>query len=237
MAGSSGQCDWKGFNRILCPRAFCLRCRCQLVWKGELPCGRARQPDAIGLQQEGELPLLLEAQQESLAALPAPNAAVPEEQAPGPLQGILRLGWGDGRAVSRRGAASRTNCIAANDATTGTIAPWRATSLCPREQVPELHPQASAAAIGGEQHRHALGAAAALGVGVAPEGRHGVEGGDESGGEGIRATGLLERLTHLGPQAVATGVVGGPGGRAVLVVEIRQVAQQLRLGFADELAV
>lgn len=87
------------------------------------------------------------------------------------------------------------------------------------QQQGQLPPQAGAAPIGGKEHGHALGAAAAHRVGVAPERRHGRQGGGESGGEGLSASGLTQGLAHFAPQAVAPGLVGGPGGRPVLVVK------------------
>ena len=68
-----GQCwrlDWLG-NRL---------------WIKELLLGGTWNPLTTGLQQQGELAFFLLAEQQSLPALTAPHAAVPEEDPPGPLE-------------------------------------------------------------------------------------------------------------------------------------------------------
>lgn len=78
----------------------------------------------MGFQEQGELSLLIEAQQQGFPPLPAPDAAVPQEQPLGPLQGILiRCGAGGGRVWA---------------GTWGLVSPH----LSPGEEVPKLHPQA-----------------------------------------------------------------------------------------------
>jgi hypothetical protein len=57
----------------------------------ELLIGGTGDPLAAGLQQQGELAFFLLAEQQSLPALAAPDAAVPEEEPPGPLELIHRV--------------------------------------------------------------------------------------------------------------------------------------------------
>ena len=169
----------------------------------------------MGLQQQGQLPLLGRTEEQGLPPLTAPDAAVPEEQPLSTRVELLPLVWevGSGRDCHWRGRLSGLS-----------------TGLRPGEQVPELDPQPRATAISGKEHGHALGAAASHRVGMTPKGRHRCQGSNESGGQGLGATSLQKRLADLAAQPVATGLVGGPGGRPVRVVELRQVLEQGRTG-------
>ncbi len=56
----------------------------------------------MGFQQQGELPLLVRAEQQSLPTLTAPDAAVPQEEPLGTRQRILRLAMGTGTCCGLR---------------------------------------------------------------------------------------------------------------------------------------
>jgi hypothetical protein len=179
-------------------------------------------PLTTGLQQQGELPFFPLAEQQCLPALAAPDAAVPEEEPPGPLELITWM------ARSHRGFALvgsiKGGCSAPSTACIGAALQR---CLGPREEMPELHPQPGAASVGAEQNRHALGTAAALGVGGPPEGRHRLQRRRQGVGEDIGTAGLAQGLPQLGAQAVAPRLVRRPGGGPVLVVEPGQALQEV----------
>lgn len=217
----------------------------RLDWLGnrlgikELLLGGTWNPLTTGLQQQGELAFFLLAEQQCFPALAAPDAAVPEEEPPSPLEIVAWL------ARSQRGFAPvgsiKGGCSAPSTACIGAALQR---CLRPREEMPELHPQASAAPVGAEQDRHALRTAAALGVGGPPKGRHRLQRRRQGVGEGIGTAGLAQGLAQLGAQAVAPRLVRRPGGGPVLVVEPGQALKQdtgfvglwsccrLRLGWA-----
>ena len=98
------------------------------------------------------------------------------------------------------------------------------------EEVPELDAEGGVGAVALEEGGEAFGTAAALGVGGAPEGRHRGEGIAEGGSEGAGATGVAQRLADATEQGGAARLEGGPGGRAVLVVESAELIEQGRIG-------
>ena len=71
----------------------------------ELAIGAARDPDALGLQQAGELALLRLAEVERLPAQAAPKAGVPDPEAPSPRQLIALLSACSSRCLSRSSPA------------------------------------------------------------------------------------------------------------------------------------
>jgi hypothetical protein len=191
---------------------------------GELLLGGAGDPQAACFQQLGKFAFLGLAEQQRFSALAPPNAAIPEEEPPGPLQRSRWIGRSGGGCTSSGWDGSRTAPVA------GWFRAAFERRLGPREDMPELHPQAGAAPVGAEQGRHALRTAAALGVGGPPEGRHRPQRRRQGCGEGIGATGLAQRLPQLGAQAVAAGLVGRPAGGSVLVVEPGEALQQIGAG-------
>jgi hypothetical protein len=75
-------------------------------------------PLTTGLQQQGELPFLLLAEQQSLPALTAPDAAVPEEEPAGPIEIVAWLAYshrGSPMVGSIKGGCSApsTACVGA----------------------------------------------------------------------------------------------------------------------------
>ena len=95
--------------------------------------------------------------------------------------------------------------------------------------MPELDAEASPLAIGAEQGGDAIATAAAVGVGVTPEGRHGAQGPAEDGPEGLGTTGMADGAGQTTGQAAAAGRIGGPAGRPVAVVLLHEDRQQVGL--------
>lgn len=179
----------------------------------------------MGLQQAGQVALLRLAEVERLAALGAPEAGVPDQQAPRPRHplGLFRRrpSWPLPSHSMPRSTGHRAALLRRCPTSSG---------LGPVEEMPELDAEGGVGAVGLEEGGEALRAAAALGVGGAPEGRHRREGRAEGSGEGVRATGMAQGLADASEQGGAARLVGGPGGRAVLVVEAAELVEQGPIG-------
>ena len=92
--------------------------------------------------------------------------------------------------------------------------------------MPELDAEADTLAGGAEEGGDAFTTAAALGVGITPEGRHGLEGTVKELPEGFSTTGVVDGPLETRDEAGGTGGVSRPGGRTVAVVVLDEGGEE-----------
>ena len=93
--------------------------------------------------------------------------------------------------------------------------------------MPELRAQTSCLAIGAQQRRNAIAAAASVRVGLAPEGRHLREGRSASFPQRLGRAGVADGALQPREQHGAFGLIGRPAAGAVAVVGRRKLLHQI----------